>query len=197
MKRENGNSLTEIVCVLAIGGMIASVSVPHVAGMVGKAKVRGAIREIAAVFREARWHAVSKGKSIGVQFKKEQDLYLYRIYEDGNNNGIRTADINSGKDILINGPYQIKSRYGNVDFSILKGKPIRKIPPETGFIENPDDPIKLGKSDIASFSPTGDSSSGTVYISDEKDRMMAVVLFGPTVRIRVWEYVYEENRWRM
>jgi hypothetical protein len=73
---------------------------------------------------------------------------------------------------------------------------IRKIPPAEGYIEDTEDPIKFGKSDIASFSPVGDSSSGTVYISDGRDRMMAVVLFGPTVRVRVWEYVHEENKWR-
>lgn len=196
MRRESGSSLTEILAVLAIGGMIASASVPHVSAMVARGKVRGAAREIAAIFRQARWEAVSKGRSIGVEFKKEEGRYLYRIYEDGNSNGIRKADIESGKDPLLRGPYQVRNRYGSIDLSILKGKPVKKIPPDTGFIENPDDPVKFGKSDIASFSAKGDSSSGTVYISDGKDRMMAVVLFGPTVRTRVWEYVYEENKWK-
>ena len=196
MRNERGNTLTEILVCVAIGAMIVSASVPNIASMAAKGKVRAATRNIAAVFKQARWEAVAKGKYIGIEFKKAEDRYVYRKYEDGNGNGIRKADIESGKDVLLSGPYQLKNRYGHVDFSILQAGSIRNIPPATGFIEDADDPIKFGKSNIASFSPAGESSSGTVYISDEKDNMMAVVLFGPTVRVRVWEYVHEENKWR-
>ncbi len=196
MRDQSGNILIEIIVCLAIAAIIISASLPHMSRMAAKGKVRSATRCITALYRQARWEAVAKGRSVGIEFRRENEIYVFRKYEDGNGNGIRRADIASGVDILSEGPQQLKNRFGNIDFSILQGQPIRKIPPGSGSIESIDDPIKLGISNIASFSPRGDSSSGTVYISDGKQTMMAVVLFGPTVRIRVWEYVFEENKWR-
>ncbi len=196
MKDQFGNALIEILICLVVAGIMVGVSIPHLTRIAAKGKIRSATRCIAAIYRQARWEAVTKGKYVGIEFRKENDIYVFRKFEDGNGNGIRRADIASGTDILIEGPQQLKNRYGKIDFSILQGMLIRSIPPGSGYIENVDDPIKLGRSDIASFSPRGDSSSGTVYISDERHTMMAVVLFGPTARVRVWEYVFEENKWR-
>lgn len=196
MKRENGHTLLELLAVITIAVLMISISVPYIAGMVSRGKIRAATREIVALFRGARYEAVSKGTHIGFEFQKKEDGYHFRKFQDGNSNGIRKKDIEEGKEILLDGPRQIKDRYGNIDFSILKGKPVRKIPPSKGILNNPDDPIKFGKSDIVSFSPSGHSSSGSIYISDEMQNMMAVVIFGPTVRVRVWNYDYANNRWR-
>lgn len=196
MKRDTGYTLTELLMVLLVIVLILSISIPYMAGMISRGKVRAAAREITALFRAARFEAVSKRKYIGFEFLKKEDGYHFRKIQDGNANGIRKSDINKGVDIPLDGDWQIRNRYGNIDFSILTGKPIKKIPPGTGIIENPDDPIKFGRSDIISFSPSGHASSGSIYISDEKSHMMGIVVFGPTVRIRVWDYDYEQSLWR-
>ncbi len=185
-----------MLVVIALAGFIISISTPHLSKMAAKGKVRAATREMTALFREARYEAVSKKMHIGFEFQRKEEGFLFCKFQDGNSNGIRRKDIKDGKEILLGGPYQIKSRYGNIDFSILKGKPVSKIPPGKGKLDHPDDPIKFGRSDIISFSPSGNSSSGSIYISDGNNLMMAIVIFGPTVRIRVWDYDYENNKWR-
>jgi prepilin-type N-terminal cleavage/methylation domain-containing protein len=196
MKRDTGYTLTELLVVLTIITLILSVSLPYVAGMSSRGKVRAAAREITALFRAARYEAVSKKKYIGFEFLKKEDGYHFRKIQDGNANGIRKSDIQKGIDAPLHGDLQIKNRYGNIDFSILSRKSVRKIPPGKGVIENPDDPVKFGRSDIISFSPSGHASSGSIYISDGMNHMMGIVVFGPTVRIRVWDYDYEQNKWR-
>jgi hypothetical protein len=57
--------------------------------------------------------------------------------------------------------------------------------------------VQFGRSDVVSFSPRGASSSGTLYVTDGKDALYAVVVFGPTVRLRVWRFLRREHRWTL
>jgi hypothetical protein len=55
--------------------------------------------------------------------------------------------------------------------------------------------VRFGRSTIVSFGPTGSASSGTVYVTDGLQGLYAVVLFGPTARLRVWRFDPVEGRW--
>jgi len=57
--------------------------------------------------------------------------------------------------------------------------------------------VRFGRSDLVSFSPFGSSSSGTLYVTDGRRGLFAVVLFGPTARLRVWRFRPEERRWTL
>jgi hypothetical protein len=57
--------------------------------------------------------------------------------------------------------------------------------------------VRFGRSDLISFSPGGSASSGTLYVTDGRRGFYAVVLFGPTARLRVWRYRPEERRWTL
>ena len=74
---------------------------------------------------------------------------------------------------------------------------VRELPPGSGWLGNLQDPVKFGRSNIVSFSPLGRSSSGTLYLTDGVDRLYAVVLYGPSTRIRVWRYRRTDQRWVM
>jgi hypothetical protein len=60
-----------------------------------------------------------------------------------------------------------------------------------------DDPVRFGRSDLVSFTPVGSASSGTLYVTDRRHALFAVVLFGPTARLRVWRFVPAERRWTL
>ena len=55
--------------------------------------------------------------------------------------------------------------------------------------------MRFGRSDLVSFSPDGSASSGTLYVTDGRDGLYAVVLFGPTARVRVWRFDRRNGRW--
>ena len=65
-----------------------------------------------------------------------------------------------------------------------------------GTISNLDDPVQFGASNLISFSPLGRSSSGTLYLTDGRQQLYGVVLFGPTTRVRVWRYDARAGRWK-
>jgi hypothetical protein len=112
--------------------------------------------------------------------------WSHSLYRDGNGNGILTAEILSGKDPLVRGPEGPETLHEGIHFG-LPDSPIPQVPPGTGPISNPADPIKFGASDIISFSPTGSISSGTLFLTDGR-RVLAVVVYGPTGRIRTMRF---------
>jgi hypothetical protein len=83
---------------------------------------------------------------------------------------------------------------GDIAAGILSAS-IPQIPPKKGFL-NPVDPVQFGKSNIISFSPNGDSSSGTLYLScRSQQQMFAIVLYGATSRLRLWKF--GNHGWQM
>jgi hypothetical protein len=58
-----------------------------------------------------------------------------------------------------------------------------------------DDPVVFGSTDVVSFSPLGDASSGSLYVSDGHGSGAAIVLYGPTARVRVYRYDAAREEW--
>ena len=62
-------------------------------------------------------------------------------------------------------------------------------------LEGPE--LTIDGPDLVSFGPEGSASSGTLYVTDGRRGLFAVVLFGPTARLRVWRFNPEERRWTL
>lgn len=181
-----GFSLLEVLASVAILAILASVSVPLLADTVARERLHAAGLETTLLFRGLRQRAVAERVSFGLRFTPTAGSWRYSLYRDGNGNGIRTADIVAGRDPLVEGPTTADALHEGIRFG-LPGGAIPQIPPGTGAIANPGDPVKFGASDIVSFSPSGSVSSGTLYLTDGR-RALGVVAYGPTGRIRVFTY---------
>ena len=59
------------------------------------------------------------------------------------------------------------------------------------------DPVRFGRSDLITCNSRGVLASGTVYLTDGSDRQGAVVVYGATARVRIWEYDLGARRWVM
>jgi prepilin-type N-terminal cleavage/methylation domain-containing protein len=181
-----GFSLVELLVVLAVLGILIASAAPLVADTVARERLHAAALETAAEIRGLRQRSVTQRTAFGVRFIFVAGRWSYSVYRDGNGNGIRTADIVSGVDSLLEGPSDPDSRYGGIRFG-LPGIAVPAIPPGTGPLPNPSDPIKFGSSNIIGFSPAGSISSGSLYLTDGT-RAAAVVVYGPTGRVRVWRF---------
>ena len=58
-----------------------------------------------------------------------------------------------------------------------------------------DDPIRFNRSDLASFSPMGAATPGSVYISDQRSNLVVVRVTSRTGRVRVLRYDYDTEVW--
>ena len=197
MSPQRGFSLAEAVVVIGLLAVAMLVLVPATASFLDGGRTAAAAREIAITFQSLRWKAVSRGRAHGLLFDKDDDGWFWLEVRDGNGNGLRTAEVRDNVDQTLSGPHRLEDRVRGVTLGFPPLASFPRIPPARGDIIDVDDPIKFGVSDLVSFRALGRSSSGTVYLTDGKQRLFGVVLFGPTGRVRVWRYDQRAGEWRL
>ena len=188
-------SLLEALIVLAILAALVLAAMPAAAAIRDGGRAAAAARAVATGFAAERWRAVARSRTGGLQFATVAGVWRWRGVDDGNGNGLRTAEIRSGVDSFREEFRELAQEVPGTAFGFPPGGPYPEAPPGTDTVRAGDDPIRFGVSDVVSFSPDGSASSGTVYITDGKAGLSAVVLFGATARARVWRWDVRTRRW--
>lgn len=182
--------------VLAFIGLMAALAIPALGPLLARRSLDAAAAVVAGEIARVRHEAVAKNRYVGLRFEAGPGGGTFAIYEDGGRKGIHAAEILSGADRLLRGPATLSSRFPGVRFGIPGPSPIPRIPPSRGRLMPGSDPIQFGSSDILSFSPIGEATSGTLYLTDRREGLRAVVVYGRTGRVRVWRYVPGSQVWR-
>ena len=189
-----GFSLLEMLIVLTLISLVVCISTANLLGAQRQRDFEGFAREVVALLQTCRWKAMNERSYAGAIVTEQDDVHYVSLYLDGNGNGIRTADVLSGKDSRFRGPFRMNKVSGDIGTGVLNAT-IPQLPPKKGFLD-PTDPVQFGKSNIISFSPKGDSSSGTLFLScRSQSQMFAVVIYGATARLRLWKY--SNHGWQM
>jgi hypothetical protein len=189
-----GYSAAEVVAVLAIAASVMALVAPGAFQLSAAQAVRSSAGEVRATLFLARALAIKRGRYVGVKFRKNGNRYEWALYGDGNGNGVRTAEIAKGVDpwLGITMPW---SR-NDVLPGILKGSPVPDPGSPGAALDRLDDPIRFNASDICSFSPIGESTPGSIYLWDGRDRMAVVRVFGRTAKVRTLYYKRGEKEWK-
>lgn len=181
--------MVEVLIVLLLIGVLSAISAPLAASVVDAGRAREAAVFLGTRFRLARQQAVTLGANVGVVFDMVAGQWQVRVCRDGSRNGLRRTDIQSGADPCVDGPYTLTQLFPGVDVSVdpqLRG-PSGEAPSS--------DPVRLGSANIASFSPIGSSTAGTVFLRSRGGAQFAVRLSGIAGRLRVLWYE-RANGWR-
>jgi hypothetical protein len=80
-----------------------------------------------------------------------------------------------------------------VSFRVVSDVPS---PDGDGVIVAGSDPVRIGNTDLLSFSPLGSSTSGTLYVAAGSGTQMCVRVLGATGRIRVMWFDAATRSWR-
>lgn len=194
LSRRAGLSSVELVAGIALAAALLSATASGAFQLQSALAVRSAAAELATTFFRARAYALARGVTVGVKFRKDGGRYEWALYRDGNGNGIRTAEIASGVDRSL-GLALAWSR-NDVRPGILTGTAVPDPSSPGRKLDRPDDPIRFNNSDICSFSPVGESTPGSVYLWDGRDRMAVVRIFGRSAKVRTLYYFRGEKSWR-
>ncbi len=195
MAASKGYTLAELLATLAIVAMAVAVTLPAAAMLRDGGRAAAGARTMATLLSAQRWKSVAGHRTRGLQFRKIGDGWSWREVADGNGNGLRTAEIHRGIDPVLSSDVSLERQVEDVRLGFPPGGPFPEAPPGTGSLGAGDDPVRFGRSDLVSFSPVGSASSGTIYVTDGRSALFAIVLFGPTARLRVWRYLKRERRW--
>ena len=197
MRADKGITLPESLVALAILAAAAIIAVPAGADLLSSARAEAGARQMGARFRALRFKSVAVRRYRGLLFERRGPAWVYFEVEDGNGNGLRTAEVRSGVDRTISGPHRLEDEVEKATPGVPPGGPFSEVPPGGDRLDETSDPVQFGRSKLVSFSPDGSASSGTLYVTDRRNGLAAVVLYGPTARVRVWRWDASGRRWKM
>lgn len=189
-----GATLADAVAALALASAALAAGAPSVKNLQEAVAIRSAAAEVTVAFFRARSYAIARGVYVGLKFRRNGDAYEWTLYRDGNGNGIRTADITRGVDRPV-GVFYLWHR-NDVRPGILLGQPVPDPSTLGQPLDRPDDPIRFNNSDICSFSPQGESTPGSVYLWDGRDRMAVVRVYGRSAKVRTLYHRRGEPDWK-
>jgi type II secretory pathway pseudopilin PulG len=186
---EGGSTLFELTLVLSILVIMATVAVPGTAQAIDSGRAREAAGFVASRLRQARQEAVTRTKQVAAVFDLRNGRWTFSMCEDGNHNGIRRADITAGIDRCTEGPHDIEQMFpGNRVFvdPTLSGPESSPASP---------DPVRFGASNMASFSPAGSCTPGTLFLRSRLGVQYAIRVGAATGRTRILRYDTGTRTW--
>jgi hypothetical protein len=189
-----GFSSLELVVVLALGAAFVTATAAGAFQLQASLAIRSAAAEVAAAFFRARTYALTRGVTVALKFRNDGGRYEWSLYRDGNGNGVRTSEIASGVDRSLG--LALPWLRGDVRPGILRDSPVPDPATPGRLLDRLDDPIRFNNSDLCSFSPVGESTPGSIYLWDGRDRMAVVRVFGRTAKIHTLYYLRGEKSWR-
>lgn len=179
--RPRGFTLIEIIFVIALWAVIAGIAVPQVLVALDRQKAWAAARYLAARMAMARSYAVTRSAYVALRFTRLGDDVMFQMFVDGNRNGVRTLDIGSQVDLAIDVSARLSSLFPGVVIGVST---------DVGT-----DPVRLGSTNLLSFSPLGTATPGTIYVRSREGLQLAVKITGATGRTRLLRYVPRTREW--
>ena len=186
-----GYSTIELVFVVGLIMTISTVSIPNMLTGLDDHNAAAAARYLATRLQRARMEAVVRSRAVAVRFNQSSGgRYVFAVYVDGNHNGVTAHDIGQGIDQIIAPAESIDDAFPGIEFGALPGLP----PVEPGGVPPGNDSIRLGTSDSATFTPSGTSTSGSVYLRSRAAQYV-VRIFGETGKTRVLRFNPRTRHW--
>ena len=187
-----GFTLIEILVVAAILATLAAIGLPHFSRVIEEYRAHAAARYLAGRFALARLEAVRRSACVGLRFDGDGPSAGWATDVDGNANGIRSRDIAMGVDPLLRPTERLGDLFPGVVFGLHPSVPeIGARRPAAGER----DPIRIGSSQIMTFTPIGTATSGTVYLHGRGVTQFAVRVLGVTGRTRVMRFDPGAGEW--
>ena len=188
-KRNRGYTLIEILMVVAIIGLIVGITVPNFQKIQRRLALQAAAGEMRSAFQLVRMRAIARGANTGLKFLLIGGAWHFAMYEDGDRDGVRNDDINKGIDKMVARPRIVFSQSQLVTIGL----------PDYAFKDPDGDTVKsavtFNQSLLASFSPMGEATPGTIYITDRDGDLWCVRVYGASAKIRTLRYDRGKKRW--
>lgn len=168
--------MTSVITIL--GGAAAA----HVLSSADHSRGYAAARFLAGRLGLARTQAVARAAAVGLRFTHDARGFTFAAFQDGNGNGIRTADIEAGIDRQVEPSTSLFEQFPGVDIGLSSNSPATSA-------------LQIGHTSLLTFTPLGTATSGTIYVRDQRGSQWAVRVLGATGRTRVLRYDAGTGDW--
>jgi hypothetical protein len=130
---------------------------------------------------QARISAIGRSTTIALRFDEGAGGITFRVFADGNHNGVRTADIRAGVDQPLEDPVLLGDLFPGVRIAVPAGVA--------------GDAVQLSGGALLSFTPDGTATSGSIYIRGRDGSQFVVRVLGATGRSRVLRHDAARGEW--
>ena len=177
-----------LLMTVAIAATLAAISVPMLGNSLEHSRLRGAAFHMSARLYLVRSQAVRRHAYVALRFKTVGGAVQYQTFGDGDGDGVKSADITSGRDVPLDRPEAIGETHPGIEFGFVAGCPLIDGSPASG------NPVRIGTSGLLSYSPGGESTTGTLYIRSRSEAY-AIVMLGATGRTRLLHCSPTNGQW--
>jgi prepilin-type N-terminal cleavage/methylation domain-containing protein len=176
-----GYTLIEMLFVAALIAILSAIAVPSSLTAVDRTRASAAARYLASRMAMARSHAVMRSANVALRFDESGADITFQMFMDGNRNGVRARDIAARVDRPLDAPARLSDLFPGVAIAVSG---------EAGS-----DPLRIGSSNLFSFTPLGTATSGSIYVRGRDGSQFAIRILGATGRVRVQRYVFGTGAW--
>ena len=174
---------------LAMSVTMAALAMALTSSAIDEMRTAVAARYVAGRIGSTRIDAVRRASAVALRFEAVDGDYMYAPYEDGNGNGVRTAEIRAGIDRPL-GPFErLGDKFPGVRFELAPGAPDADGQTGTGA-----DGVRIGSARLLTMSADGTATSGTLYVRGRRGQY-AVRVLGVTGRTRMLQYSAGNRTW--
>jgi len=196
IRRSAGFTLIDLLIVLAIAGFAVIAVYPSFARSTSVLRLELAARQVAGALHAARVYAITRSANVAVKFTTAEDgTVTYSLFRDGDGDGVLSRDIAAGKDPEVWRERRLDYLNQDIRVGIPAGRPPRHPGNPGRRLDGTDDPIKFNKSDLASFSPIGRATPGSIYLTDPYGHLVVVRTFHLTGKITILTYDARTETW--
>lgn len=178
---KRGYTLIEILFVVSLIAIVSAIAAPQSLATVDRARAAAAARYLASRMAMARSYAVMRSAHVALWFDQGGSDISFQMFVDGNRNGVRTSDIASRVDRPLDAPARLSDLFSGVAIAVAGAAG--------------SDPVRIGSSNLLSFTPLGTATSGTIYVRGRDGSQFAIRVLGATGRTRVQRYVPRTRTW--
>lgn len=161
--------------------VLAAAAIPPLLAGSTRSHTWAAARHLASRLALARSRAALHASNVAVRFEETSAGISFQMFSDGDHDGVRTADIAAHIDMPVGTPVRLSEHFPDVDIGVL---------PELGS-----DPVRIGATDLLSFTPIGTATSGSIYVLGADGTQLVVRVLGATGRTRVERYLPDGGTW--
>ena len=184
-------SFIEILFVLGAAATVSAVAVPETLATIDDSRTAAAARYVSTRLQRTRMEAVTRSASAAVRFTRQSNHYDFATYLDTNRNGVLSKDIQSGVDRVIQPADRLGNNFPGVEFGAIPDLPAV----DSSSTAPGSDPIRLGSSDMVTFTATGTATSGSLYVRGRRNAQYVVRVYGETGKTRVLKFLSGSGQW--
>ena len=192
LRETGGAAFIDIIVAISLCLLITVIAVPVIGGTLDRERTIVGTQYLAGQLQRARLDALKRARSVAVRLQMVDDRTQFRLFADGNGNGVLQADIDRGIDPPLAPAEWLDDRARDVSLRI--NQDITDVAGSNGLAPG-DDPLRIGQTSILAFSPLGSATGGTLYVAAHRGPQMAIRVFGATGRVRVLMFDAPTGQW--